>query len=153
MRSSQRALISIRFSDRTSCSSWADVTVTNTMYPRRSKSVAIALVIGSWGDPATTDKVISPYGQPVQVSHLGNIPTISFRAPFPALLAFRRRPCSLLLPKYRTLVVPKNAIKAALHARFWIIQSYARSVKDCDRGAWKLEYVLGEGRIAGGSHD
>lgn len=54
VKSSHKALISARFSDCTMRSSSADETVTYTMYPRRSKSVAIALVMGSCGEPATT---------------------------------------------------------------------------------------------------
>lgn len=65
VRSNQRALMSTRFSDLTICSSSAEETVTYTIYPRRSKSMAIALVIGSCGDPATT--MIISTQTPVQI--------------------------------------------------------------------------------------
>jgi len=59
VRSSQRGLISVRCSACTICSSSADNTVTYTIYPRRSRSTAIARVMGSCGEPATTEWVVS----------------------------------------------------------------------------------------------
>jgi len=97
------------------------------MYPRRSKSRDMDLTIGSCGEPAIT--VLASVSFPAR-TQLINIPTISFRAPFPALLAFLRFPLNVLFPRYKTHVVPTNAKAAALNARFEITQSCTRPVND-----------------------
>lgn len=79
-----------------------------------------------------------------------DIPTISFRAPFPALLAFLRFPLNVLFPKYKTHVVPANAKTAALNARFEIIQSCTRPVND---RVGTISTVFRDGRTDEGIHD
>lgn len=55
VRSKCNARMSDRFCICIVCSSSADCTTTYTINPRRSRSSAIARVIGSCGDPAMTD--------------------------------------------------------------------------------------------------
>lgn len=79
------------------------------------------------------------------------LPIISFRPPFAALLAFRLLALSLLLPKYRMLVVPTKAKIAALHARLRMAQFCIRSYSECDSGV--KGRVFGNGLTLDGSHD
>lgn len=58
-RSNHNGLISSRASLSMICCSSVDVTVTKTIYPRFSRSQAIDLVMGSWGEPDITVFMIS----------------------------------------------------------------------------------------------
>ena len=95
--------------------------------------------------------MLSFFQRTVSKLHGYTLPTISFRAPFPALLAFLLFPFSFLFPKYSTHPVPTNANTAALHARFCSTQSCARAVNECE--VWTGGRFLDTGRIADGSQD
>ena len=85
-------------------------------------------------------------------SETDNIPTISFRAPLRALLAFLRLPCNFLLPKYRTQVVLAKAMIAADQARFRSIHDCTRSANDCDPEDATFGGFLTGGRMEEGIH-
>lgn len=79
---------------------------------------------------------------------------ISFRAPFPARLAFRFLTCSFRLEYNNTPAVPTNANAAAVHARCLNTQSRVRSTADSGGKAGRGKNLVdSDGRIDDGIHD